>query len=340
LNNIAILVTGYKELQLCGCIKTINKYLVMKKTRFSMLVALIVAALFLSSYQSGPAHHAGYDCSGSETGNGNPTGCSTNGGCHGNTATSAVAVTIELDSANGNAVTKYKGGLTYIVKLTGVNNTTSTEAKFGFQLTAINGSTPTAAPVNAGTWDVANLPTGVQYSPASPGNYLANVIEHNTALSPSSGTGAAGTIYTESFTWTAPAKGTGTISFWAALNAVIGFDVASSLVDHWNTASLILDEDTSTATNTGFSTISNNMDVSIYPNPTTDFVQVELDNVAPGAYNINAYDAEGRKVATSVLEPTGSFAKTTINTSNWAAGIYLLQFTNGSEERVVRVVKR
>ena len=93
---------------------------------------------------------------------------------------------------------RYRGGLTYTVKITGTNTTTNTDAYFGFQLSAITGSTPAVTPVNAGTWQQTNLPTGVQYTPALTHYHLANIIEHNTALSASSGSGAAGTVYTES----------------------------------------------------------------------------------------------------------------------------------------------
>jgi hypothetical protein len=310
----------------------------MKKSNALVLAVVAVSAFFFSSYISGPARHAGYDCTGAETGNGNPTGCST-GNCHGNTATTGVVVTIELDSAGGTPVNKYKGGLTYTVKLTGTNTTGNTDADFGFQITSIKGATPQASPTNAGTWQQTNLPTGVQYSPAEVGNYTANIVEHSTALAATSGSGGTGTVYSESLTWTAPPAGTGTISFYAALNTVIGIDVASGIVDHWNTQSLVLEEDTSTGS-TGISAVADNMYVNVYPNPTTDFLQVELDSYPPGSYNVNAYDAEGRKMSTTVLESTGSFVKATINTSNWTTGIYLVQLTNGSLQKVVRVVKR
>ena len=39
-----------------------------------MLIILVITVVFLSSYINGPARHAGYNCSGSETGSGNPTG--------------------------------------------------------------------------------------------------------------------------------------------------------------------------------------------------------------------------------------------------------------------------
>ena len=165
-------------------------------------------------------------------------------------------------------------------------------------------------------------------------------MEHNTALSPVSGTGAAGTVYTESLTWPAPPIGTGTISFWEALNAVIAFDVASGVVDHWNTASLVLEEDTSTVTTTAIHSISNDVQVNIYPNPTTDFVQVELNNATAGYYQVKVYDAEGHRLWSDDLTCTGNSNTITINTSAWASGIYMLQLTNCSQQRVVKVVKR
>ena len=307
----------------------------MKKSNILLLAVMAICALFLTSYESGPAHHSGLDCTGAETDNGNPTGCST-GNCHGNTATTGIVVTLELDSA-GTPVTSYKGGLNYTVKLTGTNTTTNTEPDFGFQMACITGSTPSASPVNAGTWQQSGLPTGVRYSPAQSGSFMANVVEHSTALSATSGTGGSGTVYTVSVNWTAPAAGTGTVSIWAVLNATDGLDVASGFLDFWNTKTLVLQEDTSTATS--INATGNELAVNIYPNPTTDFVEVELNNAAYGPCSINAYDAEGRKVLSAVKETEGNSTKAVLNTGNWQAGIYLLQITQGSNQKVIRLVK-
>jgi hypothetical protein len=310
----------------------------MKKARISIFVALVLSAFMLTSYESGPAHHSGLNCTGSETDFANPTGCSNSSSCHGTTATTGIVVTLEVDSANGIPVTTYRGGLTYTVKITGTNTTTNTDAYFGFQLSAITGSTPAVTPVNAGTWQQTNLPTGVQYTPALTHYHLANIIEHNTALSASSGSGAAGTVYTESVTWTAPPAGTGTISFWAALNAVDGLDVATGFLDFWNTTSLVLNEDTSAAT--GANTVADNFSVNIFPNPATDFAVLELNHALAGQYNVYVCDAEGRKISSSIFEATGNFAEATINTSNWATGIYLLQLTNNGQQKTIRLLKK
>src|ERR1700723_3630810 len=151
----------------------------MKRSFLLVLAVMAIVAVGLTSYIAGPAHHSGYDCSGSESDFNNPVGCSTNNSCHGTAATAAIAVTIEVDSA-GTPVNKYTGGITYTVKLKGVNNipaNTNVLPYFGFQLTAITGSARVVTPTNAGAWQKTGLPTGVQYSAAQAGNYLANVVE-------------------------------------------------------------------------------------------------------------------------------------------------------------------
>jgi len=310
----------------------------MNKTRISVFVALVISVFILTSYEIGPAHHSGLNCTGSETDYGNSSGCSTGNSCHGSSATPGIVVTIEVDSANGTPVTTYKGGLTYTIKLKGINTTTNTDGYFGFQLSAITGSTPAASPTNAGTWQQTNLPTGVQYTPALAHYHLANIVEHNTAIAATSGTGASGTVYSESITWTAPPAGTGTVSFWGVVNAVDGLDVATGFLDFWNTASLVLNEDTSTATSVN--PVDGDLSLNLYPNPATDFAVIELNHALPGQYNVNVYNAEGRKVSNSIFEATGFHTQATINTGNWATGIYLIQLSSNEQQKTIRLLKK
>ncbi len=199
-----------------------------------------------SSYSAGPGTNS-YDCSGADvnSGSGNPNGCTN---CHGTTATPGITFTIEIDSA-GTAVSTspatghYTPGYTYTVKITGTNTTTSSLPKWGFQVAATVGAVAATSPVNAGVFQSTGLPAGVHYvvAPGSTSSFFANVVEHDTKLSPASGTGGTGTVYTESFTWTAPAAGTGVVSIFGALNAVNN-DGGASALDKWNTAQLILNE--------------------------------------------------------------------------------------------------
>ncbi len=141
--------------------------------------------------------------------NSTTTGC---GSCHG--STSSLGTTIELDSA-GSPVTVYRPGIAYTVKITATNNTTATNlSKYGFQLCAVKSTgAGSSSAVQAGTW--GTLPTGTQQN----GTTL-KYIQHSQRLSPTSGTGGAGTVYSISIPWTAPVAGTGSVKVYGLVNAV------------------------------------------------------------------------------------------------------------------------
>src|SRR5438132_105420 len=121
----------------------------MKKTTLTyLLFAGLGIYITISGYQAGPGTN-GYDCTGAETGLGNPTGCKT---CHGSNATAGIAVALELDSTGGVPTTHYTGGMTYSVKISGTNNTANSLPKYGLQIGSIKGSSAMITPVNAGTW--------------------------------------------------------------------------------------------------------------------------------------------------------------------------------------------
>ena len=201
-----------------------------KKLILFPIVALI-AAVSLCSNATGPGATSGRDATGAS----GTAGC-TGAGCHSPSATPGIVVTLELDSA-GVAVSHYFGGNTYTIKITGTNTTSNVLPKFGFQVEAVKISgAGTSSATNAGTIATTGLPTSCQNSLVS-GRHL---VEHSARLSPISGTGASGTVYTESISWTAPAAGTGTVKFYTALNAVNN-DLSSS-GDFWNNTSLPITE--------------------------------------------------------------------------------------------------
>lgn len=168
----------------------------MKKTLLTLL-SLSVVYLTMSSYHLGPAM-SGMNLTGSQ---GYTPTCS-QGSCH--TFSANTMVTITLDSA-GNSVTSWVPGMTYTVKLHGTN--TSNLAKFGFQFSAVKGVG--VSQTQAGTF--SSLPTNVHAQPVSG----ITVVEHGLQLNNTT----AG-VYDVQFSWTAPAAGAGTLTFYAILNAV------------------------------------------------------------------------------------------------------------------------
>ena len=72
--------------------------------------------------------------------------------------------------------------------------------------------------------------------------------------------------------------------------------------------------------------------LSVYPNPTVDFLTIETDNLQLKQAAIVLYDATGRKVKTQLLTSNA----TKINVNNLERGIYLLQIVNENQTIGVR----
>ncbi|MEI8279066.1 MAG: T9SS type A sorting domain-containing protein [Bacteroidota bacterium] len=373
-----------------------------------------------SSSASGAGNNSGYDCTGAETGLGNGVGCGH--GCHNSSATAGITVALELDSA-GTPVTQYVGGMTYTIKITGTNTTANSLPKFGFQVAVINGTSAQTTPTNAGTFQTVSNP--MRNTAAQAGNFVTNLVEQKTAIAATTGTGGSGTTYVESFSWTAPAAGSGSISIWGVLNAVDGFGTNSG--DFWNSNNITITEETagtSCATVTGLSAsatgsttgnatwtfptgvtacewainttgtapsagpvtttashsftgltpstlyhvfvrdscgagsfsawssttfttqpsgvnniATGNFEISAFPNPVVNNLQVKIENTVNGTYTVNMYDITGKKIYTQNVEVSNNTFATNINTGNFANGMYALQIVKDGAQRTISILK-
>ncbi len=185
------------------------------KNKITLLTFSALVAVLLCSYRPGPAHDAGANCTGSDGG----TAACGGGGCHTSTLTSSLGTVLEFDSA-GTPVTSYVPGGSYSVKITATNGTSSSLPKFGFQLVSITAASAGGnSNAQAGTWS-SSLPGSVRNTTTSQSGLTIPVIEQSGFLSPSSGTGGSGTVYTETINWTAPAAGTGDVKIYGVIQAV------------------------------------------------------------------------------------------------------------------------
>ena len=295
----------------------------MKKKILLFTAIAGLTTIAFSSYHSGAANN-GYDCTGAETAGslGNFTSCA-HSGCHGAAATPTIGVAIELDSAGGVPTTHYKAGLTYTVKITGTNGTGNTLPKYGFQLAAIKGTSAIATVADAGTFATTGLPASTHITAPQSGATLLTIAEQSLAIS------VSGTTFTESFTWTAPASGTGAISFWGAVNFVNGNALADT-ADKNNTNSVSINE----WSTTGVANVNNTIGMTVYPNPVVNTLNIRLDNAA-GNYDVAVIDLNGRVITTDNIT-----ASTSISTANWAAGMYYVVVKGNGATKTVAVVKQ
>jgi hypothetical protein len=179
------------------------------KIKFTLLAcAGLFALLLLNSYSSGYTSSTGNDGTGASSGG----GCS----CHG--ATTSLGTFVELDSA-GIAVTSYKPGKSYTVKISAINGTASFWPYYGFQIATVKlTGAGTSSCVQAGTWGTS-LPISVKTTNSS---LSLSIAEQSAKIAATTGTGSNGSTYIQSIPWTAPAAGTGSIKIYGIVNAVSG----------------------------------------------------------------------------------------------------------------------
>lgn len=284
----------------------------MKKKFIAIASIGVFSAIVFSSYQSGT-----HGTLGNRTGSNGPSdGCFN---CHGSQS-SATTVTVALLDGSS-PVTAYVPGRTYTVVLGGMHSGTA-NPKYGFQLTCA-----TTAGSAAGTMS-ANGVTGVS---ARASNTL---LEHNTPLSGTVNSGNM--IYGNSFQWTAPAAGTGSVKFYAVMNAVNG-NGQSDAGDNWNfgTSGTITEQ-----TGTSVKTINELKGLSLYPNPAAAEVSVHFENAVAGTYQFQVMDMTGRAVKTTESVFSNGENVFKANTAELNAGMYFIKVSNGTQEKTMKFFKK
>ncbi len=241
-----------------------------------------------------------------------PTTCGAIG-CHGTGA--GTTVTITVDSAGGVPTTRYVPGMAYTVKIHGTRGTTFT--KFGFEFASVSGTG--AAQMQAGT-PGPTFPTSVASHTASG----LSIVEHTAPI-----VGSAGS-YDVQFTWTAPATAVGNITMYTVLNSVSGEGAADNSDLSGNTSITL----TPIAVTTSVAQVANNTGVTAYPNPVTNILNLQVEKA--GTYAVHVYDLNGRTIANEQMTINGTAS---INTSNWATGLYMVMLENEGNRQIISIVK-
>jgi hypothetical protein len=267
------------------------------KIKIFYLFALLSLGLFvLNSSSGGAGLSQRADRTGSPVGSGS---CAT---CHsgGNFGTS-VSVSLLKD---GEAVTQYTPGesYTYQINIQASNN----PAGFGFQTVALQASD------NANAGQFGALPSNTQITELDSRDYF----EHDQILDNS-------TIEIE---WTAPAEGTGDVSFYAVANAVDGAGGTSGDSPAMLSQPLTISE----AMVSGLLEVDRlNVNLRLYPNPSTDWLNVEVAGAQSGRYQMQIIDVSGRVLQEQALDIAESQFIQSIAVSDLNNGQYFLRLTDG-----------
>lgn len=256
-----------------------------------------------------------YKDNGRSGNNGSPgeATCQT-GGCHAGTANSGTgSVSISSSDMTG---WEYVPGTTYNIS---VNVAETGKLVFGLGVEALNSSN-----ANAGTLNVTNT-TRMRLLTATNGR---------TSLTHQLNGGLSTDAATFDFTWTAPATDIGTVTFYVA--GLAGNKNGNTSGDQCYTISRTC----SAKTNVGIGTIDSKMDMSIFPNPVVDKINIHLNNTSIiNNATISLIDMSG-KIATILannVQLTSNSVLTYDRPSNLKTGLYILQISNGKDTKSSRL---
>ncbi len=93
-----------------------------------------------------------------------------------------------------------------------------------------------------------------------------------------------------------------------------------------------------TSISTSIKELSKESFCSIYPNPTTDKLNIALNSTKEGNYNYTVFNQLGQVILLGNLELKNG-KPATINTQEINSGIYFIQVTNGSESQTIKFIK-
>lgn len=178
--------------------------------------------------------------------------------------------------------------------------------KYGFQITSETAS------AKAGTWIITNASRTQLKS--------GTAVTHTSA-----GTTPSGSPNTWSMEWTAPAAGTGPVSFYVAINQTNADNTNSG--DQIHVASLTIPE-----SGVGIAESLDQAIGIIYPNPANDIIHLNL----PLNSGIRIFDNTGREVITL----TGDQALHEIDVSALQQGLYFVQIEHEGQYASRSFIKR
>ncbi|MCG3166054.1 MAG: hypothetical protein POELPBGB_01830 [Bacteroidia bacterium] len=284
--------------------------------KFTLSLVFISALVIVYDANYNNAHTNGSGAPSGRTGSpGDGATCNT-GSCHPSTQPTDQVATITSDVPVGG----YVPGTTYSITATA---TKAGVTEFGFQLSPQN-----ASGTKLGAF-VTPLPAGMQF--ANPNTGMANKYVTHT------GSGTAGTdTKTWTVQWTAPAAGTGTVTFYGAFNFTNSNNNTSG--DVIKTTSLDINENTSigideTAEQGGF---------QVFPNPANDIVNVSFFLYEMSTVNAEIFDINGRLIKQTVAEnlhPGRHELKFNAH-GDMEAGVYFIRLNDGKNVYSKKVVMK
>lgn len=284
----------------------------MKKKYLLFAAFAGITSLTLSSYSNGPIAGGAGNRTGSA---GSQANCSVSG-CHAaNSAATVINIILQDPTSPLTPVTAYVPGRTYTVVF-GASNSAAGLSRFGFQFSAVRSA---ATSTQAGTFAVGSTADIIARTVSG-----LSIIEHTTPIAATNPG-----LYGVTFSWTAPAAGTGTVKFFGIAN-VVNFNGTVS-GDAPNAGSKELPEST-----VGVQQVKQTLAIKAYPSPVTQTLQLEISDAGTKAYTAGIFDVTGRKVQQTTI----SGDKVSLDVSSLVSGHYIMYVIGEQAQGSIRFVKQ
>jgi hypothetical protein len=275
-------------------------------------LSAVMATLIFSSYATGPF----FKGAGNRTGSAGSLASCSGSGCHASNNANTIC-SLVVQTSTGTPITQYTPGTSYTVQIGGFAGSAFTN--FGFQASCVRAA---ATSTQAGNFTA--------YTNMHVSNFGSlQLVEHSTPLSGTTVTG--GNAYLASFTWTAPAAGTGDVKFFAMLNAVNN-NTKETGDQPGTPITLTLKE----ASSTSVATVPA-LQISAYPNPASDVLHLRL-NASGGSCRVAVFNLTGSVVTRHSVEITNGEAS--IATAQLVPGYYVLKIEADEQLGAVSFVKQ
>ena len=238
--------------------------------------------------------------------------CHTTGGVNPITSSTTISV---LD-ASSNPVTSYIPGQQYTARVS-VNTLTGNPARWGFQMIALK---------DAGNTDLDG------FSDQNPNNYKIATVNSTGRTYAEHDNASTSNVF--NVTWTAPAAGTGSVTFYAAGNAVNNNGLNNG--DGASFSNLKLTEGSASSTQ---NPDAERIGLQLWPNPATSVVNISVNLLQAGDYRLALHDLSGRLVWESNQVLSAGENLLNIPVAEMEAGLYFASLSGGGVAANVKMVK-
>lgn len=226
-------------------------------------------------------------------------------GCH-NTAPNSFSGTLSITCNQS----FYTPDSTYVFTIT-TSETGMT--RFGFEATLLDASN-----IKRGVWAIINTTTTTLQTATNNRSYVG----HKTANSTNSW----------SFEWTAPSTNVGDVTIYVA--SICADNNNSSGGDHCYTNSLVLQPQMSSVK----AILNSENNFQLIQNPVIDKIIVSYNNSIKGKSLIRLLDLNGRVVKILLNEEQNTGSQTSTFLAPETSGLYLIDYSNGNNHTVKKVI--